>query len=222
MTQVAGRRRQPAVLGLTVVLVLATVVGVLVGRYVVPDRDNGATAPSAVDVGFSQDMIAHHQQAVQMARIVLDRVDDPASADIVMLARQIIDTQMREIGVMSGYLQLWERSQMASGASGSWMPHDGVTTMPSMPGMDHAVDVGHDMGMATQEQLAELSTLGGSALTERFTQLMTRHHLGAIAMADVAATAATTPAVRRLAAGIVIEQQKEIQYLTTVAARSGP
>ena len=57
-----------------------------------------AATPSAVDVGFAQSMSLHHQQAVQIAQM-MTRSDSTAMTG---LARNIIGTQLLELGEMRG------------------------------------------------------------------------------------------------------------------------
>lgn len=212
----AGRRTAlPWLVGVAAVALV--VGGFAVGRWVVPNAaEPSSTAPSDHDVEFAQLMIVHHNQALQMARTLIARVDDPAREDLRALAGQIIDSQTREVGMMTGWLLLWGEGQNPDGDAGSGAPHH----EHSGNAID-ATDGGAmaDMGMATQEEMAELASAGGAALDRLFVQLMTRHHLGAVTMAEATAQRSTVPTVRTTAAGMAVEQTREIQYLAGVAAR---
>jgi len=58
----------------------------------------------SVDVGFLQDMIVHHEQAVTLAMIVLTRATVPAVREV---AHDIAESQQQEAGMMAGWLQQW-------------------------------------------------------------------------------------------------------------------
>lgn len=206
----------------------ALLVGLFVGRYVVPDDGGEGTAPSATtdpdatpdgeaagDIGFSQDMTAHHAQAIRMAATVRSRV----SPEVDAVAAQVFENQVHESGVLQGWLQLWEAPQLPSGPHMSWMADhdrqgqpDGES--PPMP------------GMASQDEVNRLEDLSGTELEIWFLQLMVRHHEGGILMAQAAAEVAEVPAVQSLAAAMAIEQQSEItlmlQLLDARDARSLP
>jgi uncharacterized protein (DUF305 family) len=68
-----------------------TLVGMLVGVLIAPD-DNQLAAPAleSVDVGFAQDMSVHHNQAIEMSAMALDRSTDPA---VRALAYDVLTSQ---------------------------------------------------------------------------------------------------------------------------------
>ena len=121
------------------------------------------TSYSPDDVRFMQDMIPHHQQAVQMAELVADRTNRPELTDA---AGRINLSQRDEIEFMETWL----------GERGEPLPD------PS----DHtAMHTDHRMaGMATPEQMAELTAATGTAFDRLFLQLMITHHEGAVTMVE--------------------------------------
>ena len=136
-------------------------------------RDDAAT-PGAVDVGFSRDMAAHHLQGVEMANLATDHSEDPA---VRGLAFDIATTQTNQVGRMQGWLALWGYSPTGGDAM-AWMGHD-------MAGMH--MSAGTLMpGMATEEELANLRSLQGTAFDVEFLRLMIRHHQGGLEMAQYA------------------------------------
>ena len=76
------------------VAVFATIV---VQQQTVADQDS-------VDVGFFQDMIAHHGQAVQLGAIGAETATDP---DIRNFALDAVISQQYEVGYMTSLLEDW-------------------------------------------------------------------------------------------------------------------
>jgi uncharacterized protein (DUF305 family) len=195
----------------TVVLLLALVLGILAGRAL-------PTAPGAnsVDVGFARDMTTHHNQAVNMAYTAIQTAPTP---EIRQLAVDIASTQGNQAGRMQQLLITWD--QPLSGA--------GTEVMAWMAGTDlharHVVEQeteGRIMpGMATADELARLQSETGTRFEIDFLQLMLRHHVGGIEMAQFGAEHATTAQVRHLATAIASSQQGESALLTEYLADRG-
>jgi uncharacterized protein (DUF305 family) len=76
-------------------------------------------------------------------------------------------------------------------------------------------------GMATEDELAELRELSGTALDVQFLRLMIRHHQGGLDMAIYAADHAGVEAVRRLARTIADTQTAETTTMTDLLAARG-
>ena len=161
-------------------------------------RTQPAPAEGSVDVGFARDMSAHHQQASQMASVVRENSTDPT---IRLLAFDIDTTQLTQIGQMQGMLLSWGRP-LYGGEPMSWMPaeagHGSHSSEGPMP------------GMATKDEMAKLKSLTGPALDIYFLQLMLRHHVGGLPMAQYAADHAQTKAVRDVASSMAKAQAKEV------------
>lgn len=205
------------VLGAIGLLLLGAVAGVLL-RLPLDKADT--PAPGPVDVGFSQDMSAHHAQAVDMAGAALIASTDN---DVRRLAYDILTTQQNQIGRMQGWLQLWgEPNQNVDGYMG-WMSGHGA-------GSHHGgASTGHEMsgpvssmpGMASQEEMTTLRQSTGPAMDTLFLQLMLRHHQGGVPMLDYAAEHADTTEVRTLAAQMSKTQEGESQLMTSMLAARG-
>ena len=102
--------------------------------------DIARTSHSPDDTRFMQDMIPHHNQAVQMSALVADRTNRQT---IVDLAGRIDTSQQDEIEFMQRWLA--ERGE----------------DVPD-PTAHHAMHTHHDMaGMASPEDMAKLATLRG-------------------------------------------------------------
>lgn len=179
-------------------VVLALVAGLLLGRGL----DPGTPQVDAVSIGFAQDMKTHHAQAVEMSAVLHRRTADP---DLAFLALDILTTQQGQIGIMSGWLDLWGATQTTTGAPMSWMDgHEG-----GMP------------GMATREQIAALSSLPVAQLEEQYLRLMIEHHRGAVPMAAYAAEHADRPELAQLARGMERGQASEIALMQDLLERRG-
>ncbi len=187
-------------LALALVGLAALLLGGLLGYWL---GSAGAPALGTVDVGFAQDMSVHHEQAVQMAALVYDRSDDPA---IRSLAFDILTTQQGQIGIMSGWLDAWERPWTSAGPRMAWM---GMSVEGLMP------------GMATAEQMAALRNAHGEAADILFLELMIPHHRGGVDMAQYAFDHAQEEPVRLMARGMVEAQSLEIDYMNELLAAKG-
>jgi uncharacterized protein (DUF305 family) len=174
--------------------------------------DDGAPVPTAdsVDAGFSRDMAVHHLQGVEMANVALERSEDP---EVRQLAFDISSTQTNQTGRMQGWLSLWGVSP-TGGEPMAWMGTAG--------GHGHAVAEGGRMpGMASEDELAELRSLSGTAFDVEFLRLMIRHHQGGREMAEYAAEHAAVPAVARLARTIAETQTAETGTMSDMLAARG-
>ncbi|MEM7703029.1 MAG: DUF305 domain-containing protein [Pseudomonadota bacterium] len=131
-----------------------------------------AASYTPADVMFMQGMIGHHQQAVEMAKLIKDRTN---REEIVAVGGRIESSQIDEIEFMNGWLaDRGEKTVMVGMMDHSKMDHS-----------KHAmVDHSTMAGMATPEQMAKLATLKGVEFDSMFLTLMIRHHEGAIEMVD--------------------------------------
>src|SRR5882724_9727621 len=146
------------------VLVLGAAVGMLITLASVKQAD--IPGADSVDVGFAQDMSAHHYQAVSMASWTRDHTIGPS---IKQLAFDIEKTQGAQIGRMAGWLELWGQPELPPGPQHmAWM-----TATSSPAGHDHNTTGGGTTtmpGMATATELAKLYSLSGRELDVYFLQ----------------------------------------------------
>ena len=161
-----------------------------------------------VELGFVQDMAAHHHQAL----IMVQRLDPGADPAVLGLAQQIDDTQRSEIGTLLGWLRMAGAPEANSDPM-AWMPEeslDGHSALGSHSAGDR--NSGHTAtmpGMATQEQLDALSAARGRAASVLFLQLMQAHHDGGIAMARVADAMLAGGVVKQVAREMISGQTQE-------------
>jgi uncharacterized protein (DUF305 family) len=157
---------------------------------------------------FAQDMSAHHHQAVIMS----DMVAADAAPEVRALADQIKFSQLREIGQMTGWLQIAD-APVVSPHPMAWMMTDD----------DHHM-VGDDMampGMASPADLTRLQRATGRANEILFLQLMTRHHQGGVDMAAYAVQHTATNAVHQTAVAMTDEQSQEIILMAHLLEQRG-
>lgn len=143
------------------------------------------------DVQFAQEMIAHHQQALDMAKMVPGKGTNPKVTD---LAKRIEGAQDPEIKTMTAWLSRWGAAPTAS----------------SMPGMDHGSGHGSGTGMMTAEEMTKLGQATGAAFDKTWMEMMIKHHEGAITMAKTHIEKGSNAESKKLAQDIITAQQAEI------------
>jgi uncharacterized protein (DUF305 family) len=209
---------------LTLELVSLLVIAFVVGRLSI-GGSGSSPKPGAVDVGFSQDMAVHHEQAVELAALSPGRAGDAVQA----IANTILTGQSQEIGLMRGWLQLWGKPSVDQ-APMAWMPASALGTT-SMDGMamggvhtgDAALAAGSTAmpGMATSAELSRLTGLRGTAFDVLFLQLMIRHHEGGIEMAQYAQANARLAVVRDAARAMAFAQVEDLAQMRPLLAADG-
>jgi uncharacterized protein (DUF305 family) len=143
------------------------------------------------DVQFAQEMIAHHQQALDMAKMVPGKSANPKVTD---LAKRIEGAQDPEIKTMTEWLSKW-----------------GAAPASSMPGMDHgSMGSGSGTGMMTAEEMAKLGQATGAGFDRMWMEMMIKHHQGAIEMSKTHIEKGSNAESKKLAQDIITAQQAEI------------
>jgi uncharacterized protein (DUF305 family) len=156
------------------------------------------------DVTFAQQMIPHHQQAIEMSELAESRA---SSQEVKDLAADIEAAQGPEIDTMTGWLEEWDEDVPDSG----------------MSGMDHS---GHDMssdgsgmaGMMSEEDMTALEAASGAEFDQMFLAMMIEHHEGAIEMAQTEQAEGEFEAAVELAAEIESAQTSEIETMQELLA----
>ncbi|MFC7516677.1 DUF305 domain-containing protein [Herbaspirillum sp. GCM10030257] len=138
---------------------------------------------------FLDTMAAHHQSAIEMAQLVEKR---SSHDELKQMAKKIIDDQQDEIKQMTE----WKNQ---------WYPDKGDAINMKMPGMAESMK-----GMSVEK--LEAST--GDPFDAMFLDMMTRHHQGAVKMAQSALTKAKHPEVKKTAQKVIDEQKKEIAQMS--------
>ncbi|GGM89958.1 hypothetical protein GCM10011609_28530 [Lentzea pudingi] len=143
------------------------------------------------DVKFAQDMIGHHQQALDMAAMVPGKSTNPKVTD---LAKRIAAAQDPEIKTMTEWLTEWGAAPAST----------------SMPGMDHGSGHGSMPGMMTAEEMAKLNGATGAEFDRMWLDMMIKHHQGAVEMAKTEQEKGASADAKKLAQDIIAAQQAEI------------
>lgn len=174
------------------------------------DHNSPSTSPTAAtsspgtpaatfddaDVAFATQMIPHHQQAVEMAGMAKTRA---TSAEVKRLATAINAAQGPEIKTMSGWLRSWGKP---------------------VPSPGHAMHMGSEMpGMMTEAEMAELGKASGAMFDRMWTQMMIKHHKGAVSMAKTEQTTGRYGDAVALAKKIESDQNREISMMQQLLGR---
>jgi uncharacterized protein (DUF305 family) len=173
--------------------------------------------PGSVDVGFAQDMISHHDQAVEMSIAELQTGVEPLARHF---AQEIILSQRYEIGIMTAWLQEWgyDRADRPDTAM-AWMTH-GSGSHHNMAAMSGQAITAETMpGMASADEMDALRASNGRDTDARFLRLMKAHHDGGIPMAEDAAVNAKNRKVRDLASRIAKYQRVEVAEMSQAQQR---
>jgi uncharacterized protein (DUF305 family) len=160
-----------------------------------------AAAHNKADMIFARMMIPHHEQAIEMSDMMLEKQGiDPRVMD---LATQIEAAQGPEIEQMQGWLNQWGMSDMPG--------HGGE--MPGMPGMEGMEGM---EGMMSPAQMAALDNATGVEASKLFLTGMIKHHEGALTMAQEEIKNGQFPDAVALAKSILESQQKEIDTMNEI------
>ena len=176
-------------------------IGYFVGVRVTQSSDG----LSAVDVGFLQDMIDHHDQAVELSLLELSDGSDTTARHF---AQETIIFQRREIGIMETLLA-------NDGKVRGEVPRD------VMGWMDMTSPLSEMPGMASEDAINQLDAATGADTDRQFLELMRTHHQGGIHMADYAAQHGSNERVRDLAAQIADYQRVEVNEYTQLMQKLG-
>ncbi len=215
MATVNLSRRLRGSAGLSAVLLLsALAVGYAGGAHWGADKKAwDPHEPGPVDVGFSQDMAVHHDQAVLMAGLATQR----GGITIKAIAESILRSQSQQIGTLRGWLQLWGKPATAQTAM-QWAARDRVALQTQQSRVQ-----GHEVmaGMASPQEMLALWGKRGDEFDVLFMQLMIRHHLGGIDMARYAAEHGQVASVQQIARVMMVQQVEEVAQMQRLLAVHG-
>jgi uncharacterized protein (DUF305 family) len=215
--------RRPYLLASAIIaFAVAAAIGLVAGYQIGKDparAEQTVPADDSVDAGFARDMRVHHAQAVEMSYIIRDNT---TNRDVRTLAYDIATTQQAQIGYMTAWLDMWGLAQHSSDPAMAWMSSDmGGHDMGHLSDDDMLGPDGLMPGMATPEQMEQLTEARGKQAEILYLQLMIRHHIGGVEMARYAAEHAEVDDVRHLAQTIVTAQQYEIDAMNDMLVERG-
>lgn len=150
------------------------------------ERFNGA------DVNFAQGMIAHHEQAIQMAEIAIDPKAG-AGEKVLDLAKRIQAGQDPEITTLSELLSSWGK--------------------PTSMGANADHDMSSMHGMMSDADMDVLVAANGPEFDKMWMEMMIDHHSGAIEMSQAVKTDGSSPDLKTMADQIIAAQQGEIDEM---------
>lgn len=151
---------------------------------------------SEFDRTFMQQMAAHHDAGVQLARLALQTELTPEPA---VLARLVIAEQTREAALLRNWWRSWFDDAM---------PTAMAQHMSEIP------------GMASERDLQRLRATRGTEAERLFLRLMRDHHRGAVAMANGAWGRAADPRLRTFAYSVRHAQSGQIRWINGVLVAS--
>lgn len=158
---------------------------------------------NATDVGFLQDMSLHHEQAIQMSILLLDK--DDVDPELQLYAVEILMSQRFDQGLFNATLDRFGHPSAPGDTVMGWMGHP--IPAEEMP------------GMASTEQLAQLRDATGEEAASLWIALMSDHHLGGMHMAAEAAEGGRDETVLGLAQATRQIQADEVLELARYRAR---
>ena len=147
---------------------------------------NAKSAP--YDLQFIDTMIAHHEGAVEMAKMVDGKTQ---RTELKAFAQKIIADQNKEIGQMKEWREKWFKGAPRA-------------MNMEMPGMADSMKMDmKKLGAAKDKEFDRL-----------FSEMMIPHHAGAVDMARLVLQHGRDPATRQLAEEIIAGQTIEIESMT--------
>lgn len=169
-----------------------------------------ASAPESrhnqADVGFAQDMLVHHAQALDMVELTEGR---PLEPDVRRLASDIEAAQAPEIETFTDWLEMWDER----------VPHAGMDGMDGMQGTEDMEGSDHDMpGMMTSGQMDRLTEVSDEEFQSAWLELMIEHHEGAVEMAETQVERGEYAPAIELAEQIAASQTSEIEEMRRMLA----
>ena len=155
---------------------------------------NGSPMVNNLDQHFIEQMIPHHEGAIEMAKLAQER---SKRLEILTLAKAIIQSQSQEITQMQTWYKNWY---------GTEVPVNSTVGMGMGRGMMHGGMMGG--------QTSDIESLKNAAnFDEAFLQEMIPHHQMAVMMAQMLLSGSNRPEMEQLGQDIITAQESEIEQM---------
>jgi len=182
-------------------------------------RATAPAFPTSEDHCYIENMLVHHEQALELSSLVLD------AADVRERTRALADfiavDQATEIDTMRAWQEAWGRAVSAGPPASSGHGAHGAAAVGEIPsgcGEHTHTQMG---GMASPDQLSALSAAEGAAADRLFLELMIVHHEGALEMATRAVIDGSNAFVKSSGKHVLVEQEREIVAMSALLAELG-
>jgi uncharacterized protein (DUF305 family) len=159
--------------------------------------NQGMMNNSNIDAHFIEQMIPHHEDAITMAKLALEKSQHQ---EIKTLAQNIISSQSSEIEQMKNWYKDWYGRELPS--DNQVMNVHGM--MSNNSGM-HMGKMGNDSDLEQLKVTTEFDKL--------FIEEMIPHHQMAVMMASMLKQGTTRPEMKQLADDIITAQTSEIDQM---------
>lgn len=156
---------------------------------------NAASAP--YDLQFIDTMTHHHQGAIDMAKMALQKTQNE---ELKKFAQKIIDDQNKEIAEMKNWRDKWFAGKPPA-------------KNMEMPGMNDS------MKMMMGDEMKKFEAASGKEFDLMFLDMMTPHHAGAVAMAKDALAKAEHQEIKTLSNNVIKAQEAEIKQMADWKAK---
>ena len=156
-------------------------------------RNGGFGMMGNIDKHFIEQMIPHHEGAVAMAKLALEKSKRP---EIKALANAIIGDQTKEIEDMNGWYKKW---------FGKDVPRENAAIMGG------GMMSGSGMHMGGQEDMTALQA--AADFDKAFLETMIPHHQLALMMVKMLEVGTNRQEMLLLAKNITVSQSKEIREM---------
>lgn len=181
--------KKTGMLWIGIVLVVVGAAGVAAAVvYTQPGASRGPLMRGNMDAMFIEEMIPHHEDAIEMAELALRRAEHP---EIKQLARDVIETQSAEIDQMRDWYTEWFDAD--------------VPDFGGSPGMMGGGMMGGDVDLEDLEAAEEFD--------KAFIEAMVPHHQMGIMMSQMAGSATGRSELRGLTDAIIEGQSAEIRKM---------